>query len=203
MNNKYLNPSKLVLNNYEFKVDDRKAFYSKLDSIGLDVAFTRTRTNSFRATLSFQDKLRLEKLNIVKDLNKVTDSLTATSKAYPESKYNQWNFDDYGPYIIPYKGMEIVLTPENYALYHKVINEHEGVEIKNTESGYTINEKRARTYTFKQDYYFMMGDHRKGSLDSRLWGVVPEERIIGKVQCVLFSNYQDEFQWGRLFKKVN
>ncbi|MDO5981580.1 signal peptidase I [Flavivirga spongiicola] len=203
VNNMAFNPSKLILNNYEFKVNDRKTFYSKLDSIDLDISFTRTRTNNFRATLSFQDKKRLEELNMVESLVKVTDSLTDTSTAYPESKYNQWNFDDYGPYIIPQKGMKIILTPENYALYHKVINEHEGVTIKNTEGTYSIKGKEVISYTFKQDYYFMMGDHRKGSLDSRLWGVVPEERIIGKVQCVLFSNYQDEFQWNRLFKFVN
>ena len=88
-------------------------------------------------------------------------------------------------------------------MYHKAINEHEGVVIKNTGGNYTINEKEVRTYTFEQDYYFMMGDNRIGSMDSRVWGLVPEERIIGKVQCVLWSNYQDEFQWNRLFKSIN
>ncbi|QTE23532.1 signal peptidase I [Polaribacter cellanae] len=66
-----------------------------------------------------------------------------------------------------------------------------------------IDNKKVTTYTFKQNYYFMMGDNRNGTLDSRAWGFVPEENIIGKVQYVLYSNYQDKFQWNRVLKNVN
>ena len=203
INNRFINPSNHVLNKYGFKVSDKKAFYRKLDSIGLELSLNRTRTNHFRAKLSFLDKTKLEGLGMIESLIRVTDTLTPKSTAYPNSEYNQWNLDDYGPYIIPEKGMSIDLTPENYALYHKTIKEHEGVAMKNIEGTYTINGKEVITYIFKQDYYFMMGDNRKGSMDSRYWGLVPKERIIGKVQCVLWSNYQDEFQWNRLFKPVN
>lgn len=203
INNKIFNPSNLVLNNYEFKVNDKKTFYHKLDSLGLDIDINRVQTDLFRATLSFNEKKTLEKLSIVKELVKITDTLSTKSTAYPKSEYNNWGWDDYGPYVVPKKGMVINMTPENYALYKRVINEHEGREIKKNEDFYYLNNKKITSYTFKQDYYFMMGDNRKGSLDSRLWGVVPENRIIGKVQCVLFSNYQDEFRWDRLFKTVN
>jgi signal peptidase I len=202
INNKLLNPSHLVLNTYEFEVNNKKTFYKKIDSIGLNNYFKRTSTNQFKGSLSFQDKAELEKLDLVKNITRVIDTLTTKSTVYPNSEYNQWNYDEYGPYIIPKKGMTINLNPENYALYHKVINEHEGVALKNTEGIYAINGKEIKNYTFKQDYYFMMGDNRKGSMDSRVWGFVPEERIIGKVQCILWSNYQEEFQWGRFFKKV-
>ncbi len=203
LNYKIFTPSNHILNKYEFKVKDRKTFYHKLDSIDLDIAQKRTRVDHFMATLSLQDIKRMERLNIVQDLNKVTDSLTPNSTAYPKSEYNQWNFDDYGPYIIPKKGMRIDLDIENYTLYEKLINKFENIEIKNISGIFYINKERVTSYTFIQDYYFMMGDNRKGSMDSRVWGLVPEERIIGKVQCVLWSNYQDEFQWSRLLKSVD
>lgn len=203
INNAFFSPSNFVLNNYKFNVSDRKTLYRKLDSIGLDIALNRTRTSNFMTTLSIQDKNRLETLHLVEDLKKVTDSLTETSTAYPNSKYNQWNLDDYGSYIIPKKGMKIRLNATNYELYKKVIKTHEGLELKELDNRYYLNEKEVIFYTFKQDYYFMMGDNRKGSMDSRYWGLVPEKRIIGKVQYILFSNYGGTFNWKRLFKNVN
>lgn len=205
INNTFFNPSNLILNNYKLTVSNREIFYRKLEAIGLNLSFnkTRTQTNHFGTTLSFQDKTKLEQLGVVDSLLRVTDTLTSKSTVYPNSKYNQWNFDDYGPFIIPKKGMKIKLNPKNYELYSKAINTHEGIKIKHLDGSYFIDDKEASLYIFKQDYYFMMGDNRKGSLDSRVWGIVPEERIIGKVQCVLWSNYQDEFQWNRLFKNID
>ncbi|GAA3557850.1 hypothetical protein GCM10022395_06420 [Snuella lapsa] len=197
-----LSPSNQILNTYEFSVNNRRVFYNKLDSIDLNIALNRTRSNHFRTTLSLQEKSELERLGDVKGLKKVTDTLTSKSEVYPNSEYNCWNRDEYGPFVVPKKGMTISLTLENYALYHKAINEHEKVSIKTKEDKYTVNGTEVTTYTFKQNYYFMMGDNRNGSMDSRVWGIVPEERIIGKVQCVLWSNYQDTFQWNRFFKKV-
>ena len=138
INNVFFSPSNLIRNKYAFKVSDRKTLYRKLDSMGLDIALNRTRTNYFMATLSIQDKDKLKTLHVVEDLKKVTDSLTDTSTAYPNSKYNQWNLDDYGSYIIPKKGMRIDLNPENFALYNKAMNTHEGVKIKEVEGKYFI-----------------------------------------------------------------
>ena len=108
-----------------------------------------------------------------------------------------------GAIIIPKKGMRISLNTETFALYNRIINSSENCKIKDIDGVYYIDDKKTTNYTFKQDYYFMMGDNREGTQDSRAWGFVPEENIIGKVQCVLYSNYQDEFQWDRLFKSVN
>ncbi len=202
INNKFFNPSNQILNRYEFRVNDKKGFYRKLDSLNLNIMFNRTQTNHFKAILSNQDKNILKKLHLVEGLTRVTDTLTSTSTAYPKSKYNEWNFDNYGPCIVPEKGMKIGLNPKNYELYNKTIKTHEDVKINDIDGSYFINDKEVFSYTFKQDYYFMMGDNRKASLDSRAWGVVPEERIIGKVQCILWSNYQNDFQWSRLLKAV-
>ncbi|WP_081997733.1 signal peptidase I [Wocania ichthyoenteri] len=202
VNNKYFSPSSLILNNYEFKINNKKVFFRKLDSLDLDIVISRAQTDFYRATMSIEEKDTLEKMDMIKGLTIITDSITSTSTAYPNSNYNQWNFDYYGPYIIPKKGMMIPLNQKNYALYNKVINDYDGVTIKSIDGSYFINDIEVTSYTFNQDYYFMMGDNRKGSMDSRYWGLVPEERIIGKVQCVLWSSYQDELQWKRLLKKV-
>lgn len=202
INNTFFSPSNFVLNKYEFRVNNRKSLYRTLDSLNLDIYLNRASKDNFIASLSSNDKEMLKETGIIKDLIRVLDSLNLKSKPYPNSKYTQWSLDNYGPYIIPKKGMTIHLNPKNYALYYKVINEHEGAEILDIDGGYVVKGRQVTTYTFDQDYYFMMGDNRKGSIDSRSWGLVPEKRIIGKVQCVLWSNYQDEFQWNRLLKKV-
>lgn len=151
------------------------------------------------------DKFKVSDRKIIyKKLDSIsTNTLSTTSSLYPKSKNLHWTLDDYGPFIIPKKGMTIYLTPENYVLYSKVINTHENVELKEILGSYYVNGNKVTSYKFKEDYYFMMGDHRKESMDSRYWGFVPESRIVGKVQCVLFSNYQNEFRWDRFFKSVN
>jgi signal peptidase I len=108
-----------------------------------------------------------------------------------------------GPLIVPKKGMQIPLTPKTFALYKRAINSSENCKIKEVDGMYYVDDKKVIEYTFKKNYYFMMGDNRKGTADSRRWGFVPEQNIIGKVQCVLFSNYGGEFNWDRLFKAVN
>ncbi|WP_045372698.1 signal peptidase I, partial [Jejuia pallidilutea] len=86
----------------------------------------------------------------------------------------------------------------NYLLYEQTINKFENANLKHIEGKFYIKGKTATTYTFKKNYYFMMGDNRKATSDSRSWGFLPEENIIGKVQCVLFSNFKNKFQWNRL-----
>ncbi|MDO5975929.1 signal peptidase I [Flavivirga jejuensis] len=199
INNKLLYPSNLILNKYEFKVNDRKTFNNKLDSLGLNIEYNRTKQDHFIATLSIQDKNKLVGLNLIKGIKIVTPPLNA----YPKSKHNKWSWDEYGPYIIPKKEMRINLNPKNYLLYKKLIYAYEGVKIKNIRGVYLINGEKENHYIFKKNYYFMLGDNRKNSKDSRYLGPVPEEQIVGKVQCVLFSNYQDKFRWDRLFKTVN
>lgn len=126
----------------------------------------------------------------------------------------KWNRDFYGPLKVPAKGLTVALTPGNVALYSETIQKYEGN--KNVVvNGYqiSIDGKAITSYTFKQDYYFMMGDNRHNSADSRFWGFVPSDHIVGKAFFVwmsldanksLFSwKFWEVIRWNRLFRFVN
>jgi signal peptidase I len=99
----------------------------------------------------------------------------------------RWNRDNFGPLLIPKEGMTIHLTPDSLVLYERVIRVYEENKLEVKNGTIYINDKAATTYTFKQNYYFMMGDNRHNSLDSRYWGYVPEDHIVGKPVFVWMS----------------
>ncbi|MFT4032883.1 MAG: signal peptidase I [Siphonobacter sp.] len=128
---------------------------------------------------------------------------------YPQSALFNWNRDNYGPIRIPKKGETIQLTTENIALYRDVIENYEyndAVEISG--NSVKVNGQAISSYTFKQDYYFMMGDNRNNSADSRYWGFVPADHIVGKAVFIWMSLDPDggllnKIRWRRLFNLIN
>lgn len=200
VNGNFFNPTKNVKNNYRLKNVVDVNLQNKMRSLNIRSNLKRINKNWFEAVLSIQEKNMLENEGLIDSVKIILDT---TITRFPKSEILHWTLDNYGPYIIPKKGMTINLNQINFDLYKKAINDHENINIEEKNGRYYFNGKEITAYTFKHDYYFMMGDNRKGSQDSRYWGLVPENRIIGKVQCVLFSNSRDEFQWERLFKKVN
>lgn len=121
----------------------------------------------------------------------------------PKNSLLAWTIDNYGPVVIPRKGMAIKLTPVNYLVYRRTIERLEKVWIKEQNGIYYLNKKAITTYTFRNNYYFMMGDNRHNSNDSRYWGFVPEENVVGKAVVVLFSNNYNGIQWRRLLKSIH
>ncbi|HUR31096.1 MAG TPA: S26 family signal peptidase, partial [Saprospiraceae bacterium] len=114
-----------------------------------------------------------------------------------------WNMDNYGPIYIPKKGATVQLSPETIALYRRVIDVYEGNQYKEENGQYIINGVPATSYTFKQDYFWAMGDNRHNSEDSRVWGFVPHDHIVGKPLFIWFStkdgNMSNGINWNRLF----
>ena len=118
-----------------------------------------------------------------------------------------WTRDNFGPLWIPQQGAVVELTPGNLPLYERIITAYEGNDLNVSEGKIYINGEEAQSYTFKQDYYFMMGDNRHNSLDSRYWGFVPEDHIVGKPALVWLSidgnkKFPKNIRWRRFFKFV-
>ena len=131
-----------------------------------------------------------------------------TGDLYPLDGYTGWTRDNYGPIWIPKKGVTVELNMKNIALYERPIRayEHNDLMIKNGQI--YINGRLAHTYKFKMDYYWMMGDNRHNSADSRYWGFVPEDHIVGKPIFIWWSKNPDYsgfkgVRWSRLFNIVD
>ena len=145
---------------------------------------------------------------------KLVESISINTDAtygdlYPLNIYTGWTRDNYGPVWIPKKGESIALTLKNLPVYERCIKVYEGNDLKVDNAGRIfINGKQAKSYPFKLDYYWMMGDNRHNSADSRYWGFVPEDHIVGKPIFIWWSHSPDHpgfsgIRWNRLFTFVD
>ena len=150
------------------------------------------------------------KTEIVQDISPVRYIPQDCEWLFPQNMNTHWTIDDYGPIWIPAKGETIEINIDNLPLYERIIKVYEGNDLKVERDGtILINGKKADSYTFQMDYYWMMGDNRQNSADSRFWGYVPEDHIVGRPVFIWLSLDKDKnwgqkgkIRWNRLFRSV-
>ena len=114
--------------------------------------------------------------------------------------YFRWSVDNFGPLTVPAEGMTIPLTPENVILYRRAIEAYEGHRLEERDGNMYLDGQPATEYTFEQDYFFGMGDNRHNSVDSRMWGFIPSDHMVGKPLVVWFSVKDGNIRWRRIFR---
>ena len=151
----------------------------------------------------------LKKRGVATDVHIVTDQeMNTAGETYPLNGNLHWTRDNYGPIWIPKKGESISLTLDNLPIYERPIKVYEDNDLQVRDGKIFINGQEATSYTFKMDYYWMMGDNRHNSADSRYWGFVPEDHIVGKPIFIWWSSDPDRhgfsgIRWSRLFRIVD
>ncbi len=137
-----------------------------------------------------------------------TASEQVNADIFPESKNKSWNEDNYGPLVIPAKGMKMVVNDSTLSVYGEIIKLYEGYDrVAIKEGSLAVDGKEVDEYVFTQDYYFMMGDNRHNSFDSRFWGFVPENHILGKPLFIWWSVNSEadllhKIRWERIFNTI-
>ena len=150
----------------------------------------------------------LKSLKNVISVNKIiAPKGNADINIFPHSADYDWNVDNFGPLYIPKKGATVDLTLKNLPIYRRIIDVYEDNDLAVKDSIILINGEPASTYTFKMDYYWMMGDNRHKSADSRYWGFVPEDHVVGKAAIIWMSLNKDKrfpanIRFDRILKKV-
>ncbi len=182
----------------------------KLEKLGIAKADQNVFSGSqFLFPMTDEQVEELGKLRNVKNIKRVNmPAGNADKDIFPHRKDYPWNVDNFGPLEVPKKGESVNLTMKNLSIYERIIDLYEGNDLEVKDSTIYINGVATDSYTFNMDYYWMMGDNRHNSADSRYWGFVPEDHVVGKAVFIWLSldkekSFPANIRFKRLFRSVH
>ena len=211
VNDQFSTKSDGIKKQWHFKVQTKgsglnpKILYEKYDIT--EGGYGKNR-NEYILTLTEENAIAIKGFSNVISLKKKLDKKNIYKEyIFPNNKKYKWNADQYGPIVIPKKGDSIKLNLTNINLYRDIIERYENNILKVIDDKILINNKVVEQYIFKMNYYWMMGDNHHNSADSRFWGFVPENHIVGKALFIWMSWDKNakginKIRWDRLFKSV-
>ena len=191
--------------NYIVKIDGNSLNPKLLEKYNIYEGFRTPVANEFILNMNATTAEEFSRLPFVKEVTKVITPANSevSQEIFPnDTLHFKWNVDNFGPIVIPQEGVTVKITPENIALYERCITAYEHNTLNIKDNKILINGKETDEYTFSMDYYWMMGDNRHNSQDSRFWGYVPVDHIVGKPLFVWLSRDKTygKIRWNRIFR---
>jgi signal peptidase I len=208
INGKYNDhPDKLQFD-YKIKADIDSLNNDSLKLAGITEGNHMQNKGEFWFTLNLENLEKIKKFPHITSAEPLIDRKGAYNDyMFPEDEHFLWNVDFFGPIYIPKAGDSVKITKDSLPLYERIISVYEKNELRVSNDSIFINEKYSTHYTFKMNYFFMMGDNRHNSADSRFWGFVPEDHIVGKTVLILMSIDKSDggnsLRGDRWFKSVH